>query len=115
MKRYEPECVDGTLFLVAGDDRVEVGAVDDVVAAMGGETFDLEYDELQRTQPWLPTDEDGVLEVDVRETATTLPHTPEMVAELREYDMGTDRYGLPTRTVKFADMLDDILRQQGAT
>lgn len=112
MKRYEPQCENGTLFLVAGDDRIEVGAVDDVVDAMGGDTFSIEYDEKQRTQPWLETD-DGRLDIDVRETVTTLPFTPEQVSELREYDMGTDRYGLPTRTYEYANMLVDVLDRQG--
>lgn len=111
MVRYEPECVDGTLFLV-GDDRIEVGTVDDIVAAIGGDTYTIEYDEKQRTQSWLDTD-DGTLEIDVRETVTTLYHTEEMVSELREYDMGTDRYGLPTRTVEFSNRFVDILEQQG--
>ncbi|NHN60713.1 MULTISPECIES: hypothetical protein [Halorussus] len=112
MERYEPECVDGTLFLVADDDRVEVGAVDDVVAAVGGDTYSIEYDQKQRTQPWLDTD-DGVLEIDVRETVTTLPHTEETVSELREYGMETERYGLPRRTVEFADRFVDVLERQG--
>lgn len=112
MKRYEPECVDGTLYLVAGDDRVEVGSVDDVVAAVGGDAYTIEYDEKQRTQPWLEND-DGVLEVDVREMVTTLYHTEETVSELCEYDMRTAQYGLPTRAVVFADRFVDILEQQG--
>ena len=112
MQRYEPECVDGTLFLVDDDDRVEVGTVDDVVAAVGGDTYTIEYDQKQRTQPWLDTD-DGALDVDVRETVTTLPHTAETVSELREYDMETERYGLPTRTVEFADRFVDVLERQG--
>ena len=115
MTRYEPECRDGALFLVGDDDgdRVEVGAVDDVVAAAGGETYTITYDERQRTQPWLDTDDEGRLDVDVRETATTLTHTEELVADLREHDMGTERYGLPTRTVVFADHLVGILERQG--
>lgn len=112
MQRYEPECEDGTLFLVAGDDRVEVGSVDQIVDAIGGDSYAIEYDEKQRTQPWLETD-DGTLDLDVRETVTTLPHTEEFVSDLREYDMDTARYGLPTRTYKFADMLVDILDNQG--
>lgn len=111
MERYEPECKNGTLFLVAGDHRVEVGAMDDVVDAMGGDTFSIEFDEKQRTQPWLETD-DGKLVIDVRDTVTNLPFTPEQVAELREYDRGTDRYGLPRRTYEYANMLVDILDQQ---
>jgi hypothetical protein len=111
MKRYEPEIVDGVLFLVAGDDRVEVGTVDDIVAAVGGDTYTIEYDEAQRTQPWLETD-DGTLDIDVRETVLTLPHTAEMVSELRECDMETARYGIPTRTVEFANRLVDILERR---
>ncbi|MFC6764153.1 hypothetical protein [Natrinema soli] len=112
MTRYEPDSVDGTLFLTAEDDRIEIGAIDDVVDAIGDETHSIEYDQKQRTQPWLETD-DGVLEIDVRETVTTMPHTEETVSELREYDMGTERYGLPRRTVEFADRLVEILEQQG--
>ncbi|MFC4551135.1 MULTISPECIES: hypothetical protein [Halorussus] len=115
MTRYEPECVDGTLFLVAendADDRVEIGALDHVVDAVGGDTYVIEYDDKQRMQPWLEAD-DGKLDVDVRETVTTLPHTQETVSELREYDMDTARYGLPTRTFKFADAFVDILERQG--
>ncbi|WP_225333523.1 hypothetical protein [Halomicrobium urmianum] len=116
MTRYEPACEDGTLVLVADDvdDRLEVGPVDDVVDAVGGDTHAIEYDQKQRKQPWLDTD-DGTLEIDVRDAVTRLNHTPEFVSELREYDMGEDRYGLPTRTVKFADRFVDILEQQGRT
>lgn len=112
MQRYDPESVDGTLFLVDGDERVKVGAIEDVVDAMGGDMYVIEYDEKQRTQPWLETD-DGKLDVDVHETMTSLPFTAEQVSELRKYDMETDRYGLPTRTYEYANMLIDILDQRG--
>jgi hypothetical protein len=112
MTRYEPVVSEGSLALVGDDDRLEVGTVDDVVAAIGGETYTVEYDEMQRTQPWLDSD-DGALEVEVRDAVTTLPHLPETVAELREVGMGTDRYGLPERTVEFADHVVDILEAQG--
>ncbi len=114
MKRYVPECEDGTLFLVAEDDRVEIGTVDHIVAAVGGERYSITYDQKQRTQPWLDTD-DGEFGIDVRETVTTMYHTEATVSKLREYDMGTERYGMPTRTVKFADEFVDILEQQGST
>ncbi|RRJ33796.1 hypothetical protein [Halocatena pleomorpha] len=114
MARYEPECADETLFLSTDTERIEIGTIDDIVAAIGGETYTIEYDEKQRTQAWLDTDE-GRLEIDVRETVTTLPHTEETVSKLREYDMETDRYGLPTRTVEFTNEFVDILEQQGTT
>lgn len=114
MTRYEPECVDGTLVLVAGDDRVEVGPIEDIVAAVGGDTYRIEYDEKQRTQPWLDTD-DGVLDIDVPEAVTELSHTEQLVSELRAYDTDTDKYGLPTRTVEFANEFVDILERQGTS
>ncbi|WP_233510436.1 hypothetical protein [Haloferax sp. Atlit-4N] len=108
--------MDDTLFLISEDDgdRLEVGTVDDIVDAVGGETYVIEYDDKQRTQPWLQTD-DNVLEIDVREAMMTLPHTGETVAELIDYDMSTDRYGLPTRTYNFANQLVDILERQGSS
>ncbi|CDK38578.1 hypothetical protein DM2_1818 [Halorubrum sp. DM2] len=114
MTRYVPDCDDGRLTLVseAGDDRVDIGTIDDVITAIGDSTHSIEYDQKQRTQPWLDTD-DGTLAIDVREAVTTLPHTDETVDELREYDMSTERYGLPLRTVKFANELLDILDAQG--
>lgn len=112
MTYYEPEEEDGTLFLVAEGRRVEVGTVDDIVAAVGGETYAIEYDDDQRMQPWLDT-EDGVLEIDVRDSVTTMTHESELVSDLLEHDMETGRYGLPTRTVEFADRFVDILEQQG--
>lgn len=115
MTRYVPNCADGRLILSseAGDDRVEIGSIDDVIDAIGDATHSIEYDQKQRTQPWLDTD-DGTLEIDVRETVTTLPHTGETVEELREYDMSTERYGLPLRTVMFANEVIEILDAQGA-
>ena len=37
----------------------------------------------------------------------------DLVAEVRDFDMRTERYGLPTRTVEFADRFVDILEAQG--
>lgn len=113
MTRYTPEIADETLFLADEDDRVEIGPVDDIVDAVGGETYTIEYDQRQRKQPWLRTDE-GELEIDVREAVTELSHDGETVSEIRTYDLETDRYGLPTRTVEFADTVVDILERQGS-
>jgi hypothetical protein len=112
MNRYTPDVIDGTLFLVQGDDRVEIGTVDHVVDAVGGETYTIEYDQRQRKQPWLQTDE-GELEIDIREAVTTLSHDGETVSEIRTYDLQTGLYGLPTRTVEFADTMVEILERQG--
>lgn len=114
MVRYKPKKVDGTLFLVAGNDRIEIGTVDHVVDAIGGEIYTIEYDQKQRTQPWIEIDE-GVLEINVREAITTLNYTEEFASELRNYSMGNDRYGIPTRTVEFANGFIDILEQQGSS
>jgi hypothetical protein len=111
---YEPVVDEGTLYLVGADERVEIGTVDHVVDAVGGETYEIEYDEQQRAQPWLDLD-DAVLEIDVRDAVTSMGHTAELVGRLREYGMDTDRYGLPTRTIKFADEFVDILEEYGVS
>jgi hypothetical protein len=115
MNRFNPTVRDGTLYLESGDDRVEIGDVDAIVEAIGGETYTIQYDEEQRAQPWLDTDPDGTLDIDVRDAITSMAHTEDFVSDLREHDMGTERYGLPTRTVKFADAFVDILEQQGSS
>lgn len=114
MKRYRPEVRDGSLFLTHEAETVEVGKLDDIVDAIGGETYRIEYDKRQRAHPWLDTD-DGEIEIDIRESVTEMTQTPEFVAELQQYDMSTERYGLPTRTVEFASMFVDILEEQGTT
>jgi len=113
MKRYTPEVRDDTLFLVHEDEVVEVGTLTDIVDAVGGETYQIEYDERQQAQPWLDTD-DGMLEIDVRDSVTEMTHTPDFVSELKEFGMDSARYGMPTRTVEFADRFVDILEQQGS-
>jgi len=113
MKRYDPECRDGVLFLTASDDEVKIGAVDDIVAAVGDETYTIQYEERQQTQPWLETDEEGRLEIDIRDSVASMSHREEFVSDIREHDMATERYGLPTRTVEFADRFVEILEEQG--
>jgi hypothetical protein len=113
MKRYEPEVRDGTLVLVADDDELEVGGLDRIVDAVGGGTYTITYTDEQRAQPWLDTDDEGRLEIDVRDTVTSMTHRAEFVDRLRAFDMSTDRYGLPERTVEFANEFVDILEEQG--
>jgi hypothetical protein len=59
--------------------------------------------------------DDAILEIDVRDAVTSMGHTAEFVDRLREYGMDTDRYGLPTRAVKFADEFVDILEEYGVS
>lgn len=113
MKQFKPECEEGTLLLVADDERVEIGAVDQIVDAIGGETFTLEYDEEQQTQPWLDLDENNALEIDVREAVTSMHHSEDLVSDLREHDLSIDRYGIPERAMVFANRFVDILNEQG--
>lgn len=113
MKQYKPKCEEGTLLLVADDEQVEIGAVDQIVDAIGGETFTLEYDEEQQTQPWLDLDENNALEIDVREAVTTMHHPEDLVSDVRKHDLSIDRYGIPERAMVFADKFVDILNEHG--
>lgn len=90
MQRYETAVRDGVLYLEApggadgepADDPegwLEIGSMDAIVELVGGETYELQYDERQRQAGWLDTDEDGRITFDVRETIRTTTFDDEFV------------------------------------
>ncbi|WP_207589875.1 hypothetical protein [Halomontanus rarus] len=115
MDRYETRINDGTVYLETDDDELEIGDLETIIEVIGGETYTVSYDERQRTQSWLETDDDGAMTVDVRETIEELPHQREVVAKLQAADHSQAKYGLPERTVEFANEIVAILDQQGAS
>ena len=112
MRRYEPTTDDGTLYLVSGDHRVEVGLIEQIIEAVGVDAYTIEYSSEQQPQPWLETS-DGQLDIDIREAVTSMDHPKGVVERLQEYDMDDRRYGMPRRTVEFAQMFVGILDEQG--
>lgn len=114
MATYEVEDRNGTLWAVSGDGELEIGELDDVVAAVGGETYTITYDEAQRKHPWLETD-DGELEISVRDAVSSFRFDDETLAQFGDVSMDTTKYGLPERTVEFAEAVIGIWDRQGTT
>jgi len=113
MGRYEPVVTDGILFLQLDGDRIEIGDLDDIVDAVGGEEYTISYSDEQRTVDWLVGTDEGDLTIDVRDTITTMDHHPDTVAALRRHDMSVEKHGIPERAVSFADFLVDAWEEQG--
>lgn len=115
MKRYETRIEGGTVFLETDDGQLEIGDLDAIVDVVGNETYTISYDERQRTQAWLDTDEEGKITFDVREAVADMSHRGEVVERMRATGLSRERYGLPERTVEFAKEIVDIFEQQGAS
>lgn len=113
MARYEVENRNGTLWAVSSEGEVVIGDMDDVITSVGSETYTITYDEAQRTHPWLETD-DGDLEIDVRDAVSSMRFSDETLEQFAGVSMDTSKYGLPERTVRFAETMIDIWEQQGA-
>ena len=112
MNRYEPVVRDSRLYLESDGESLEVGPVDGIIDAVGGAEYTIEYDDRQQTVPWLDT-EDGTLEIDVEDSITSMSHTEAFVSELRGPEMDTDKYGLPERTVAFANRIVELWEREG--
>lgn len=113
MERFQTRIDDGTLYVEDGEGWIEVGAMDDIVDLIGGETYTLEYDERQRAVSWLDTDDDGRLTFDVRETIDEISFDREFVTNLANtgLEAGPDDY--PKRTTFFAEMMVEIWDSKG--
>lgn len=115
MKRYETRIGEGTVYLETDDGELEIGELDAIVDVVGNETYTISYDEHQRTQAWLDTDEAGQITFDVRETVADMSHRGDFVERMRATGLSAERYGLPERTVEYAKEIVDIFEQQGAS
>ncbi len=113
MERYETRLEGGRIYLETSEERIEVGELEDVVSELG-ETFEIEYDEHQRTVPWLETDE-GTLTINVRETLPTLSFDDEFVGLVVDAPLeGSSENGeMPPRTAVFTDLLRKIWESKG--
>lgn len=115
MKRYETHVEGDMVYLETDDDILEIGDLETIVDVIGNDTYTVSYDEKQRTQAWLATDEDGKMMFDVRETIADLSHRREFLDKMRAIDLAEEKYGLPERTVEFAEEIVLIFEQQGAS
>ncbi|WP_254280622.1 hypothetical protein [Haloarcula marina] len=113
MDRYNPVVNDGMLLLETEDDSLKVGTIPNIIDSIGGPKYTITYEKRQQTVAWLDSDSDGKFTIDVVEAVTTMGHRSDAIDDLREYDMSTEKFGIPERTVEFAELFVDILEQQG--
>lgn len=81
MDRYGTRVVDGVLFVEGQDGWISVGEFDEIIEELGGETYEIEYEEPVASMPWLDT-EDGVLALDLRDRLPNLDFKEEFVGIL---------------------------------
>ncbi|XVH33162.1 hypothetical protein ACNS7O_16425 (plasmid) [Haloferacaceae archaeon DSL9] len=115
MQRYETHIDGGTVYLETGDGRLEIGDLDTIVDVIGGETYAITYTDRQRTHAWLDTDDDGSMTFDVRAVVSDMSHRSEFVRRMQSIDLSKAKYGVPERTVEFAEEIVSILEQQGSS
>lgn len=114
MQRYETRIDDGTLYIEAGEDDLEIGSMDDICELLGGETYTLEYDEEAQTVGWLQTDDDGTITFDIRETIDDMDYDETFVTKIRREPLDrTTPDGYRVRTAEFADLMANIWDSKG--
>lgn len=112
--RYEAWVEDGALYLESDEGPLEIGAFDDVVDAVGTETYTVEYDDREAAVSWLATDEDNTISFDVRETVLEIPYTSDFVKEIERCPPEEEReHDQLSRTELFADLITTIWDQKG--
>jgi hypothetical protein len=116
MSTHETRVADGRLYVEDGDgDWLDVGRLADVYDVVGGETVGVEYDSEEATYgaPWLDTDSDNVLTIDVRETLEDMTFPTSFVEKLaaRPLEEAGDR--VPERTDYFADTMHRVWTSHG--
>lgn len=115
MERYDTRIDDGTLYIEAGDDGLEIGSMDDICEILGGETYTLQYEEdAAKAAGWLQTDEDGTITFDVRETIDDLDYDNTFVTKMADEPIDrTTPDGYPIRTAEFANLMAEIWDAKG--
>ncbi|MFW5955991.1 MAG: hypothetical protein ACOCQY_01160 [Halorhabdus sp.] len=115
MQRYDTRLEDGTLYVEWDGDWLDVGSMATIRELLGGETFEIEYDDQQATTPWLANSlEDNTLTFDVTETILGMDFNEEFVQEIAEQPLEeTGMQGHPVRTEAFAEKMREIWESQG--
>ena len=115
MHRYDTKLDDGTFYLEWDDDWLEVGPMATIRDLLGGDTFEIEYDDRQAKTPWLANDlEDNTLSFDVTETLLEMDFNEEFVQEIADKPIEkTGPQGHPVRTEAFTTKMREIWESQG--
>ncbi|WP_181686463.1 hypothetical protein [Halorhabdus salina] len=82
MARYETIVEDGTVYVASDADRLTVGAVEDVLAIVGGPSWTIRYTDEEKTRhPEMDTADEG-LTVDVVDMIQAMTHGEQFVTTL---------------------------------
>ncbi|MFC6973440.1 hypothetical protein ACFQL1_19890 [Halomicroarcula sp. GCM10025709] len=82
MTRYETVVENGSVSVGTPDGRIEIAPLDDIVAAVGGPAWTIEYTEAYREQfPGVDTSDEG-LTVDVVDMLQAMTHSEQFVRTL---------------------------------
>ena len=113
MDRFETDIQNSTLYLVGADQRIEVGEVAHIIDTLG-EVYEIDYGEQQQELPWLDV-EDGVLEVDVRETLDEITFDAAFVERVStaSLEQPADERDMPERTARFIELIESIWQPDG--
>jgi hypothetical protein len=115
MQRYDTKIDDGILYIEWEDDWLEVGSMAAIEELLGGDTYEIEYDETQSKVPWLEDSlDEKTLTFDVTETILDMDFNQEFVQEVAEEPIDETRSeGQSARTDTFAEKMRDIFEAQG--
>ncbi|WP_181685957.1 hypothetical protein [Halorhabdus salina] len=115
MERYDTKLEDKTLYVEWDGGWLELGSMATIRDLLGGDTYEITYDDAQSKVPWLESElEDNTLTFDVTETITDMDFNDDFVSELAEISIDdTGRSGKPKRTVAFAEKMREIWEAQG--
>lgn len=108
MSRHRTFVEGGTVYVGRGEDRVEIGAVGEIVDLVGGPAWTITYTETEkRRRPGMDTSDEG-LTVDVADMLQTMTHGErfvETLAALPAEDPSDDPGAIPPRMGLFAGKL----------
>jgi len=115
MNRSETRIEDGMVAVETETGWLEIGSLESLYEAFGGETVEIQYGDQQVAfANWLDTNEDGVMTLDVRETLADMSFPEPFVERLAERDGPEESSGrLAPRTAFFADVMADVWEQKG--
>ncbi|SDE82043.1 hypothetical protein [Halorientalis regularis] len=98
MRRHETTVEDRTVYVETGDGRLEVGALDRIIDAVGGHAWTIEYSDWEKEYyDDLDTSDEGMI-VDVVDMMEAMTHGESFVEMLRTHPSES-----PTRTAGEGD------------
>jgi hypothetical protein len=85
MARYSTVVEDGTVYVGTAEGRIEIAPLDDVLDAVGGPAWTIQYSEAYREQfPTVDTSDEGLV-VDVVDILNAMTHSEQFVQTLEAH------------------------------